>query len=51
MVDYFEEVREAPERGEDVNLRLRHFQPARKSQRPGRNPKTGEKSPSRRAAW
>ncbi len=47
MVDYFfEEVREALERGEDVKLSgFGIFNLREKSQRPGRNPKTGEEIP------
>ena len=45
MVDcFFEEVREALERGEDVKLSgFGMFNLRTKSPRPGRNPKTGEK--------
>ena len=47
MVDFFfEEVREALERGEDVKLSgFGIFNLREKSQRPGRNPKTGEEIP------
>ncbi|MBS0315155.1 MAG: integration host factor subunit alpha [Burkholderiales bacterium] len=47
MVDYFfEEVREALARGEDVKLSgFGIFNLREKSQRPGRNPKTGEEIP------
>ena len=47
MVDYFfEEVREALERGEDVKLSgFGIFNLREKSQRPGRNPKTGDEVP------
>ncbi len=47
MVDYFfEEVREVLESGEDVKLSgFGIFNLREKSQRPGRNPKTGEEIP------
>ncbi len=47
MVDYFfEEVREALERGDDVKLSgFGMFNLRVKSPRPGRNPKTGEEIP------
>ncbi|MCC7068504.1 MAG: integration host factor subunit alpha [Burkholderiales bacterium] len=47
MVDYFfEEVREALARGEDVKLSgFGIFNLREKSPRPGRNPKTGEEIP------
>ena len=41
---YFEAIREALERGENVKLSgFGNFQLRDKNQRPGRNPKTGEK--------
>ena len=43
---FFEVVREALERGEQVKLSgFGNFDLRRKNQRPGRNPKTGEESP------
>jgi len=43
---YFEIVREALERGENVKLSgFGNFQLREKNQRPGRNPKTGEEIP------
>jgi integration host factor subunit alpha len=47
MVDcFFEEVREALERGDDVKLSgFGMFNLRTKSPRPGRNPKTGEEIP------
>ena len=47
MVDlFFEEIREALERGEQVKLSgFGNFDLRNKSERPGRNPKTGEEIP------
>ena len=43
---YFEAIREALERGENVKLSgFGNFQLRVKNQRPGRNPKTGEEIP------
>jgi len=43
---YFETIREALENGENVKLSgFGNFQLREKSQRPGRNPKTGEEIP------
>ena len=43
---YFEAIREALERGENVKLSgFGNFQLRKKNQRPGRNPKTGEEIP------
>lgn len=43
---FFEEIRNALERGEDVKLSgFGNFQLRDKPQRPGRNPKTGEEIP------
>ena len=43
---YFEAIREALERGENVKLSgFGNFQLRQKNQRPGRNPKTGEEIP------
>jgi integration host factor subunit alpha len=43
---YFEIIREALERGENVKLSgFGNFQLREKNQRPGRNPKTGEEIP------
>jgi len=43
---YFEAIREALERGENVKLSgFGNFQLRDKNQRPGRNPKTGEEIP------
>jgi len=43
---YFEAIREALERGENVKLSgFGNFQLRTKNQRPGRNPKTGEEIP------
>ncbi len=43
---YFEMIREALENGENVKLSgFGNFQLREKSQRPGRNPKTGEEIP------
>jgi integration host factor subunit alpha len=43
---FFEAVREALERGENVKLSgFGNFQLREKNQRPGRNPKTGEEIP------
>ena len=43
---YFEAIREALERGENVKLSgFGNFQLREKNQRPGRNPKTGEEIP------
>ncbi len=44
--DFFEEIRTALERGDDVKLSsFGIFQLREKKQRPGRNPKTGEAIP------
>jgi integration host factor subunit alpha len=44
--EYFEAIREALERGENVKLSgFGNFQLRVKNQRPGRNPKTGEEIP------
>lgn len=44
--DFFEEVRQALERGEQVKLSgFGNFNLRSKKQRPGRNPKTGEEIP------
>ncbi len=47
MVDlFFEEIRQALERGEQVKLSgFGNFDLRNKNQRPGRNPKTGEEIP------
>ncbi len=43
---YFEAIREALERGENVKLSgFGNFQLRKKNQRPGRNPKTGKEIP------
>lgn len=43
---FFEQIRECLEKGEDVKLSgFGNFQLRNKSQRPGRNPKTGEAIP------
>lgn len=43
---FFEEIRSALERGEQVKLSgFGNFDVRKKSQRPGRNPKTGEEIP------
>jgi integration host factor subunit alpha len=43
---YFEAIREALEKGENVKLSgFGNFQLREKNQRPGRNPKTGEEIP------
>ncbi|HLF31899.1 MAG TPA: integration host factor subunit alpha [Xanthomonadales bacterium] len=43
---FFEAIREALERGENVKLSgFGNFQLRKKNQRPGRNPKTGEEIP------
>jgi len=43
---YFEAIREALEKGENVKLSgFGNFQLRKKNQRPGRNPKTGEEIP------
>ena len=43
---FFEEIRTALERGDDVKLSgFGNFQLRDKPQRPGRNPKTGEEAP------
>jgi integration host factor subunit alpha len=44
--DFFEEVRGILERGEEIKLSgFGNFSVRQKSQRPGRNPKTGEEIP------
>ena len=47
MVDaFFEEIRNALENGDSVNLsKFGNFELRNKSERPGRNPKTGEEIP------
>ena len=47
MVDaFFEEIRNALENGNNVNLsKFGNFELRNKSERPGRNPKTGEEIP------
>ena len=46
VVSFFEEIRMALERGDSVKLSgFGNFQLREKSQRPGRNPKTGEEIP------
>ena len=48
--DFFEEIRVALEKGEQVKLSgFGNFELRTKNQRPGRNPKTGEEI--RRVAW
>ena len=43
---FFEEIREALEKGESVKLSgFGNFELRKKSERPGRNPKTGEEIP------
>lgn len=49
---FFEEIRQALERGEQVKISgFGNFDLREKNQRPGRNPKTGRIFPSAPVAW
>ena len=49
---FFNEISDCLERNEQVKLSgFGNFDLREKGERPGRNPKTGEEIPSRRAGW